>query len=68
MVRFFSKGHSGDGCFPSSNLFKYESRVRHLFVLSWVSVRRVSLWSVVSELCTLSGMLFVIVLCCVFGC
>ena len=26
--------HSGDVCLPSSILFKYESRVGHLFVLS----------------------------------
>ena len=40
-------GHNGNGC--SSILFKYESRVGNLFVLSWARVRRVALGSVVSE-------------------
>ena len=43
------RGHSGDGCLSSSNLFKYECSMGHLFVLSWVRVRRVALRSVVSE-------------------
>ena len=29
------RGHSGDGCFTSSILFKYERSREHLFVLSW---------------------------------
>ena len=41
--------HSGDGCLPSSILFKYERSMGHLFVLSWARVRRVALGSVVSE-------------------
>ena len=45
--------------------FCYERSRGHLFVLSWTRVRRVSLGSVVSELCTVSGMVFVTLLCCV---
>ena len=30
------RGHSGYECLSSSILFKYECRVGHLFVLSWV--------------------------------
>ena len=37
------RGHSGDGCLPSSVLFKYErSGGGHLVVLSWARVRRVA--------------------------
>ena len=43
------RGHSGDGCFTSSILFKYERSRGYLFVLSWASVRRVARGSVVSE-------------------
>ena len=43
------RGHSGDGCLTSSNLFKYERRWGHLFVMSWARVRRVDRGSVVSE-------------------
>ena len=39
----FAKGHIGDGCLSSSILFKYESRVGQLFVLSWAMVRRVAM-------------------------
>ena len=42
------RGHSGAGCLALSILFKYESSSGHLFVLSWTSVRRVALRSVVS--------------------
>ena len=45
----FPRGHSGDGCLSSSNLFKYERSRGHLFVPSWARVRRVVLASVVSE-------------------
>ena len=34
--------HSDDGCLSSSILFKYESSMGHLFVLSWARVRQVS--------------------------
>ena len=37
-------GHSGDGCLSSLILFKYECRMGHLFVLSWVRVRWVVLF------------------------
>ena len=40
------KGHSGDGWLCSSILFKYESRVRHLCVLSWVRGYDELLWGV----------------------
>ena len=43
------RGQTGGGCLSSSILFKYESSREHLFVLSWVRVRRVALGSVVSE-------------------
>ena len=43
------RGHSGDGCLTLSILFKYEHSMGHLFVLSWVMVRRVGRRSVVSE-------------------
>ena len=43
------RGHTGGGCLSSSILFKYESSREHLFVLSWVRVRRVALGIVVSE-------------------
>ena len=42
-------GNSVDGCLSLSILFKYEHSRGHLFVLSWARVRRVALWSVVSE-------------------
>ena len=54
-VSCFAKRLSGDGCLSSSILFKYEWMVGHLFVPSWAMVRRVALWSVVSELCRLRG-------------
>ena len=44
----FQRGHSGDGCLSSSNLFKYERSMGHSFVLSWARVRQVALRSVVS--------------------
>ena len=40
------RGHSCDGCLSSSILFEYEHSKGHLFVLSWVMVRRVALGSV----------------------
>ena len=43
------RGHSGDGCLTSSILFKCECSWGHLFVLSWVRVRRLARESVVSE-------------------
>ena len=43
----------------SSILFKYERSRGHLFVLSWARVRRFALGSVVLELCTVRGMVFV---------
>ena len=49
-----------DGCLTSSILFKYERRWGHLFVLSWARVCRVARGSVVSERCTVSGMVFVV--------
>ena len=58
------RGHSGDGCLTSSILVKYEGSRGHLFVLSWAMVRRVARGSVVSESCTLSGMVFVTMFCC----
>ena len=58
------RGYSGDGCLTSSILFKYERSRGHLFVLSWDRVRRVARGSVVSEWCTVSGMVFVTLLCC----
>ena len=61
---YLQRGHSGDGCLTSSILFKYERGMGHLFVLSWAKVRRVARGSVVSELCTVSGMVFVTLLCC----
>ena len=54
------RGHSGDGCLTSLILFKYERNRGHLFVLSWTSVRRVAR----GECCTVSGMVFVTMLCC----
>ena len=54
----------GDGCLSSSILFKYESSMGHLFVMSWARVRRVALGSVVSEWCAVSDMVFVTLLCC----
>ena len=62
------RGHSCDGCLNSSILVKYERSRGHLFVLSWARVRRVARGSVVSEGCTVSGMVFVTLLCCVVGC
>ena len=56
--------HSGDGCLTSSILFKNERSRGHLFVLSRARVRRVARGSVVSELCTVSGMVFLTLLCC----
>ena len=43
------RGHSGDRCLASSILFKYECSMGHLFVLSWVRVRRVARGSLVLE-------------------
>ena len=43
------RGHSDDGCFSSSILFKYVISRGHLYVLSWARVRRVALGSVASE-------------------
>ena len=60
------RGHSGDGCLCSSILFKYVCSRGHMFVLSLDRVRRVALGSVVSELCTVSGMVLVTLLCCRF--
>ena len=34
----FQRGHSGDGCFSSLILLKYESSRGHFFVLSWARV------------------------------
>ena len=51
------KRHSGDGCLPSSILFKYERGRGYSFVLSWAKVRRVALGSVVSVSCTVSSMM-----------
>ena len=50
------------GCLSSSILFKYECSTGHLFVLSLVMVWRVAQGSVVSERCTVSGMVFVTLL------
>ena len=36
------RGHSGNRCLSSSILFKYACSMGHLFVLSWVRVRRVA--------------------------
>ena len=59
------RGHSGDGCLTSSILFKYERNMGNLLVLSRARVRRVARGGgVVSELCTVSGMVFVTLLCC----
>ena len=55
------RGHSGDGCLSSSILFIYERSRGHLFVLSWAMVRRVARGSVVSEWCTVIGMVFMTV-------
>ena len=41
VVMFCKWGIVVKGVFSSSILFKYESRVAHLFVLSWARVRRV---------------------------
>ena len=43
------RGHRGDGCLSSSILFKYESSIGHLFVLSWARVQRIVLGSAVLE-------------------
>ena len=43
------RGQSCDRCLSSSILFKYERSRGHLFVLSWVMVRRATRRSVVSE-------------------
>ena len=56
--------HSGDECLSSSILFHHERSRGHLFVLSWARVRRVSRRSILSELCTVNGMVFVTLLCC----
>ena len=48
-ISVLQRGHSGAGCLSSSILFKYESRVGHLFVLSWARIRRFALGSGVSE-------------------
>ena len=37
------RGHTGDGCLSSLILFKYESRMGHLFLLRCARVRRVAL-------------------------
>ena len=41
-----------------------EFSMGHLFVLSWARVRRVAMGSVVLECCTVSGIVFVTLLCC----
>ena len=38
----FKRGHSGDRCLISSNLFKHERSRGHLFGLRWARVRRVA--------------------------
>ena len=40
-VWVLQKGHSGGGCDLTSTLCKYDLRKGDLFVLSWLSVRRV---------------------------
>ena len=49
-VILFCIGHSGDRCLSVSILFKYESRIGQLFVLSLARVRGVALCSVVCDL------------------
>ena len=61
---FLQRGHSGDGCLTLSILFKYERSRGHWFVLSLDRVRRAARGRVISELCTVSGMVFVTLLCC----
>ena len=58
------RGHSGDGCLTLSILFIYERSRGQLFVLGWAMVLRVARGSVISEWCTMSGMVFVTLLCC----
>ena len=58
------RGNSSDACLTSSILFKYERSRGHLFVLSQTRERRVAPGSVVSEWCTVSGTVFVTLLCC----
>ena len=41
------RGHSSDRCLSSSNSFKYERSMGHLFVLSWNRVR----WVALGECC-----------------
>ena len=43
------RGRSSDRCLSLSILFKYESSMGHLFVLSWARVGQVARGSVVSE-------------------
>ena len=62
-VSYLQRGNCGDGCLSLSILFKYDCSMGHLFVLSCARVRRVDMGSVVSELCTVSGMVFVTLLC-----
>ena len=49
------RGHSSDGCDLVSTLCKYDLRKGDLFVLSWVSVRRVRRGSPSSELLMCGG-------------
>ena len=42
-------GHYGAVCISASILFKYECRMENVFVLSWASVRRIVLGSVIPE-------------------
>ena len=58
------RGHNGDGFLTSSILFKYERSRGHLFIMSLARVRRVVRGSVVSEWCTVRGMVFVTLLYC----
>ena len=52
------------GCLSSLILFKYESSRGHLFGLSWARALRAAPVSAVSELCTVSGLASVTLLCC----
>ena len=49
------RGNSGDGCDLASTLYKYDLRKGYLFVLSWVTVRRVRWGSISSELLMCGG-------------
>ena len=53
-----------DDCLSSSILFKYACSMGHLFVRSWARVLMAVRGSVVLECCTVSGMMFVTLLCC----